>query len=190
MSIREHVSVFIAIVIGLAVSVLATNFYRLAVAGKRVQWDWLSPLLAVLMLLVTVNYWWASYNWYAKAQTLSVGAFLPELSNVLLLFLAVAGTLPEEVPARGLDLRKFYFERAPFVSAMLALGVAEACVLNVYRSDDHSWAGVLGALNVNPLYLVMFTVLIFSKRVWVHGPILIIALVGSAAMNLTETIGG
>lgn len=188
MSIREHVSVFIAIIIGLAVSVLTMNFYRLIVAGKKVKWDWLSPLLATLMLFVTVSYWWASFTWYAKARTLMVGAFLPDLINVILVFLAVAGVLPETVPARGLDLRRFYFDRSRFVYGIMALCIAEACILNVVRTRDHSWAGIIDALNINPIFMVMFVVLALTKRVWVHGTLLIVALCGSVGVNLTATI--
>lgn len=190
-SITEHVSVFIAIVIGLAVSVLATNFYRLLVAGRRVKWDWLSPLLATLMLFVTVSYWWASFYWYAQARTLTVGAFLPDLTNVILVFLAVAGVLPESVPARGLDLRRFYLDRAPYVYTMLALGIAEACAINVYRfAKANTLQGWIDALGVNPLYMVMFAVLIFTRRVWLHTLILTIALTGSVSINLGASIGG
>lgn len=188
MSIREHVSVFIAIIIGLAVSVLTMNFYRLIVAGKKVKWDWLSPLLAVFMLFVTVSYWWASYSWYSKATTLGVYQFLPDLLNVIMLFLAVAGVLPETVPARGIDLRRFYFERSRFVYGIMALCIAEASLLNVVRAHDKSWAGVIDALNINPVFMVMFAVLALTRRVWVHGVLLIVALCGSVGINLTATI--
>lgn len=189
MSIREHVSVFIAIIIGLAVSVLTMNFYRLIVAGKKVKWDWLSPLLAVLMLFVTVSYWWASYGWYASVKTLTVGQFLPDLSNVILVFLAVAGVFPETVPARGLDLRRFYLDRAPFVYTMLALGIGEATVINIFRyARENTLEAWLNAMNVNPFYMAMIAILIFTRRIWVHGVILTLALLGSVWINLTATI--
>ena len=71
--------------IGLAVSTLAINFHKLMTARAPVRWDWLSPLLALLMLFVTVSYWWASYSWHTGAKTLSIAAFLPDPDRALVL---------------------------------------------------------------------------------------------------------
>ena len=57
MSLVERVAVLVAIVLGLALAELGTSFHRLMRAGERVRWDWMSPALAVLMLLQTVQFW-------------------------------------------------------------------------------------------------------------------------------------
>jgi hypothetical protein len=190
MSIAEHVSVFVAIVIGLAVSTLALNFHKLATAGARVRWDWLSPLLAVLMLFITVSYWWASFYWHAGARTLTIAAFLPDLLRVLLLFLAVAATLPDEVPAGGIDLRAFYFERARYIWTVQTLNVALSIAINLGQTPPaaSAWGWLVG-IGFNGLLLVAFPVLIVTRRAWAHGLVIVGTFVISAGINLVERIG-
>jgi hypothetical protein len=191
MTIAEHLSVFVAIVIGLAFSTLAMNLHRLLVAGRAVKWDWLTPLLAIFMLFVTVSYWWASFYWHAKAEALTIGQFIPDLINLMLFFLAVAAVLPEHVPEEGLNLRAFYFERARYVWALMVLTVLVAGLTNAVRNpagtSAHDWIVGVG---LNIACAALFALLTVSKRVWLHGAVLVIALAVSIGINLGQTIGG
>lgn len=191
MTIAEHLSVFVAIVIGLAFSTLATNLHRLLVAGRRVKWDWLTPLLATFMLFVILSHWWASYYWHAKDQILTIGQFLPDLLNLMLFFLAVAGVLPESVPEEGIDLRAFYFERARYVWTLLALTVLAAAATNAATNPPgtslHDWFVGVG-LNLG--FAALVALLIVSRKVWLHGLVLVSVLIVSVAVNLGQTIGG
>src|SRR5437868_8164203 len=110
MSLVERVAVLVAIVLGLALAELGSSFHRLIRAGKRVQWDWMSPALAFLMLLETVQFWWLSQTWYAEATELRLIEFLPRLLLLLLIYLLAAAVLPDEVPEKGINLRTFYVE--------------------------------------------------------------------------------
>lgn len=191
MSIAEHISVFVAIVIGLAVSTLAINFHKLMTATGPVKWDWLSPMLAAFMLFVTVSYWWASFYWHAGAKTLTVAAFLPDLINVLLLFLTVAAVLPDEVPKQGIDLREFYFRRARYIWTVQTLNVAVSIVINLCRyPPGATLSGWIADVGFSGVLLIAFAALIFTRKVWAHGLVIAGTMTISAAINLVERIGG
>jgi len=51
MTIGEYITIFAAILVGLAVTDIALSFCRLQRAGRTVKWDWLSPIMALIVLI-------------------------------------------------------------------------------------------------------------------------------------------
>jgi hypothetical protein len=121
MSLVERVDVLVAIILGLALAELGTSLHRLMRAGKRVRWDWMSPSLAFVMLLETVQFWWLSKTWYVNATELRLIEFLPRLILLLLIYLLAAAVLPDEVPEKGINLRTFYVETSRYFWALVLL---------------------------------------------------------------------
>src|SRR3982750_2593896 len=121
MSLVERVAVLVAIVLGLALAELGTSLHRLIRAGRRVQWDWMSPALAFLILLETVQFWWLSQSWYASATELRLIEFLPRLVLLLLIYLLAAAVLPDEIPEDGIDLRSFYISTSRYFWSLVLL---------------------------------------------------------------------
>ena len=106
MSSAEYVSVLVSIVLGLALTEVLAGLHRLLRAGPRVRWDWAAPLASVLVALVLVMMWWSFYR--PSSEAVSIGAFLPSLVTLVLLYLLAGAALPDEVPPEGLDLRAYY----------------------------------------------------------------------------------
>ena len=82
MSVSEHISVFISIVVGLAVADLLISFRKLLEVGSKVRWYWPTLVLAMYALLVVIGDWWGVYSEFSRVGALSVGQFLPALSTV------------------------------------------------------------------------------------------------------------
>lgn len=116
---------------------------------------------------------------------------MPDLINLMLFFLAVAGVLPENVPEEGIDLRAFYFERARYVWTLLALTVLAAAATNAVTNPPgtsvHDWVVSVG-LNLG--FAALVAMLIVSRKVWLHGLVLVSVLIVSVAVNLGQTISG
>ena len=110
--IASYISVFSAIVIGLAVADLAMSFHKLMRHRERVRWDWLIFAAALLVLLNLVAVWWVTLLWYGGVRDMTIAAYLPDLAILLLLFLTTAAILPDEVPAEGLDRTSDHRARA------------------------------------------------------------------------------
>jgi hypothetical protein len=143
MSLVERVAVLVAIVLGLALAELGTSFHRLMRAGNRVKWDWMSPALAVLMLLETVQFWWLSQGWYADATELRLIEFLPRLVLLLLIYLLAAAVLPDEVPKEGIDLRAFYVETSRYFWVLILLLTLFIMVFVVPANGQSDYLGGL-----------------------------------------------
>jgi hypothetical protein len=119
----EYVLVLVSIVVGLGLTDVLMSFHRLLRAGRRVRWDWAAPLAAVLVLLTLVLMWWGFYPHEGRGPT-TIGAFLPQLVIVILLFLLSAAALPDEVPPEGLDLRAYYDRNGPYFWGLYAATLA------------------------------------------------------------------
>lgn len=131
MSVAEFVLVFVAIVIGIAVSDLLMSVHKLLRAAKRVKWDWLALSFAALMLFATVLFWWFSYRWYQDATSATIAAFLPKLLFLSIAFLMIAACLPDEVPPEGIDLRQFYMSSRTHLWSLVTLSLILIVIVNM-----------------------------------------------------------
>ncbi|HEX6742054.1 MAG TPA: hypothetical protein VF079_09725 [Sphingomicrobium sp.] len=187
MTVIEYVSVFVSIVLGLAAAELGTSFHRIMRARKRVKWDWMSLALAFYMLLNVVAVWWASYLWYATKTELRMVEFLPDLAILVLTYLAAAAVLPDEIPPRGLDLKEYYFETAPYFWSLNALLLALAIVIlgPRYTGGVHI-AAIAKEQAANIILLTLALALIFVRRPWFHT-VAIVYIVGLTAWDYLTT---
>jgi hypothetical protein len=169
MSVAEYLSVFLAIIVGLAIADLATSFHKLMRARARVEWDWISLALSLVMLLEIVLFWWSSFHWYRTAAEMSIGKFLPDLALFIVLFLAVAAVLPDEVPASGLSLRRHYFDTAPYFWAlMILMAIIVVFAVGPRNAPDASLSALIGNQWPNLALAAAMIPLTFTTRPWLH----------------------
>lgn len=179
MSIREYVSVFISIIVGLAVADLLISFHRLLRVDARVRWYWLVPFLALYLLLVIVNFWWGTFHWLAEVRSLSMEEFLPTLLSAVALFLLTAAVLPDEVPDDGLDLKSWYLRNASHIWVLATIGLSLVVVIEAngqFASAGAAW-DFLKSEWENWLTLAAFVWLIFTKRLRVHEVVIVVAFI-------------
>ena len=176
--IANYISVFSAIVIGLAVADLAMSFHRLMRHRQRVRWDWLIFAAALLVLLNLVAVWWVTLLWYGGVKDLKIAAYLPDLAILLVLFLATAAILPDEVPAEGLDLRAFYLSNSRYFWTLWVILIALVIiVLGPRYQPNANWPTFLEEEIPNFAFLVGAIILAWTKRYWMHAAI-VIAMLG------------
>jgi len=105
----EYLLVFLSIVLGLALSDLCVSLNRLLEAGRRVRWDWLSPLAAIVAFLKILTQWWTWFGSANVAKGMTFGMFALLMVAVVLVFLLAAASLPDRVEAEeSVDLRAYY----------------------------------------------------------------------------------
>jgi hypothetical protein len=104
----EYLLLFVSVIMGLAVSDLAISLNRLLDAGKRVRWDWLTPMAAAVAFLKIITQWWAWFGAKQIAAGLTFGMFLGLLIGGVLVFLMAAAALPDSVDEPIVDLRAHY----------------------------------------------------------------------------------
>jgi hypothetical protein len=95
----EYLLLFVAVILGLAVSDVAISVHRLLSAGRRVRWDWLAPLAALVAFLKIVTQWWSWFGFERLVRAITWEMFLAVLVGAVLLFLLSAAALPDEAPS-------------------------------------------------------------------------------------------
>jgi hypothetical protein len=176
-TISEHVASFVAILVGLALADVAHSLHRLLRARRRVRWNLLVPLAALLVTVSIVNAWWTTNLVFN--HTLTFATFLPNLASLVLLFLLASAALPDQVPDHGLDLHVYYMDNRRYFWGLFALWLA-VLVTNeavVWTAEGRSALAILGDTWPNLVFAALFLVLMWTSRRWVHGAILVFSLV-------------
>jgi hypothetical protein len=121
------------------------------------------------------NLWW---KWHGFTGN-TLGGVLPYFGVLLLLFLAAAVALPDEVPADGINLRE-YFEakRRHFwsVYAAYVAGWIGLRTVQLYQSGTPI-DQVLADKAIDYFSIVIYVALIFVRRTLVSGLALLATLV-------------
>lgn len=130
MSIADFVLTFVAIVIGLGVADLLASFHRLLRGGRRVKWHWATPLLASMMLMVTLVLWWWSFRWFSAITSETIASFLPKFVLLVVSFLMMAAALPDEIPESGIDLRQYYFSSRVHLWSLVSIIMGASILLH------------------------------------------------------------
>jgi hypothetical protein len=105
----EYLLLFASVILGLAACELAIGLNRLLGAWRRVDWDWLAPLAALLVFVKLVTQWWIWHRGVVLASGITFEMYLAVLVDAVLLFMMAAAALPN--PAGGedsIDLRAHY----------------------------------------------------------------------------------
>ena len=180
----EYLLLFAAIILGLAVTDLAVSLHRLLSAGKRVRWDWLAPLAAIVALLKIVTQWWTWFAAEGLAHGLTFEMFILVLITAVLLFLMAAAALPDDFGDKPVDLREHYSTVSRRFWLMFLghwiLGAAVSIWAQVSIAGAHLKL-------LSPAWLVVPVVLslvIFRARWW-HG----MALIGFIGLYVWQYFG-
>ena len=177
MSVSEYVMAFVTIVLGIAITDLLVSLHRLLRAWRRVKWDWLTPLFALLMIFAALIFWWLSFEWFHGVESLSILEFLPRLAFLAISVLMIVSALPDEVPEQGLNLRDYYFESRLHIWGLVTIGF----VLNIAIENQ----GATRFDSFEPYKhltasLLLSVLALCSRRAWVH----FVAIVGIFALQV------
>ena len=170
----EYITALVAVVIGLAVADLATSLHRLLRNRKKVRWDWV-PLLGALLILVELfNLWW---RWRGFSGT-TTGEVFPYFLALMLVFLAACITLPDEVPAEGIDLARHFDENRSYFWLVYASYVALLIALISIRDLQHGLTAsdLLSRYYFDYPWLVAAYAMIFVRQRWVSGVVMLASL--------------
>ena len=178
----EYVSILATLILGLAMADLAQSFHRLMTAPAPVRWHWLSPLLALTMLLLILSFWWASFRWYSTLENVTIGGILPDIALFLTLFLATAVVLPDQVPAEGIDLKDYYLSRASYFWGLQAAIIVAVMISAALRSEAWTSDFLLGQVN-NVVVGGIALLLVFYRRMWLDTSFSVLMLVMAIAVH-------
>lgn len=171
----EYAAIFYGIFVALAIEAVAANLHRLLAARKRVRWHWMAPLTAANASLVTlVEFWtlWLRRN--ESGGSFSFFLFLPFAVSLVFMYLSAAATLPDDVPAEGLDLRNFYFDNRTHYWGLVVGFFVFNILLNVIDQTRFGWFGPTWQRDVSQsagdlVAIAIAAPLTFVRNYWWHA---------------------
>lgn len=183
MSLFEFTFGLSAVILGLALTHMASTVSKLAMAGRRVKWAPEPLLLAGIIALVIVFVWLDQWSLRGGTET-TVGMMLMQVGKLMLPFMAATFVLPDPIPEEGpADLYAHYDRTRRLTFGALILGLMAFWVVGMVR-----WAGgafpdagpmtVWGVLKSLPSgFCLGYGVLIVVRRRWVNVLLLAAGLV-------------
>ena len=173
MSAFEYTSVLASIIIGLGLVDILVSLNRLIRAGRLVRWHWAAPAAALLVVLTLIQIWWSLYR--PQDSSITIGQFLPLFLELVILFLLAAAALPDDVAPEGVDLKAYYHRNGPYFWSLFTAALGWLLLVEVIGAlVDGSLLEFLGQRVVDVLVLVVFTSLIFVRRLWWHAVALVL----------------
>jgi hypothetical protein len=187
MTVSEYVMAFVTIMLGLAITDLLVSLHKLLRAWRRVKWDWLTPLFALLMLFAALIFWWLCFEWFRGVRSLSILEFLPRLAFLAINVLMIVSALPDEVPEKGINLREFYLESRLHIWSLVTIGFVLSIAVNIIDHGPGRFDSFEPYKNLCAS-LLLSVLALSSRRPWVHFVPIVGIFAVQVAPFLTWTI--
>jgi len=182
----EHLKTLVAVLVGLALSNLATSLHHLLRERHRVQWDWLAPCTALLSMLLMVRFWFDFYAFGRAAIFTWFGPVLLLLLTLLLVVLLACSALPDG--AGELNLRRFYAEQSRYFWFVASSYVLVAMAWSLLLAPPQPLAERLLALIPDTVNVGVFLVLALRRSRRLHKLLVplvcVYFLIGFASLHL------
>lgn len=116
----SYLSVLISLILGLAITQVLGGFRGLMQARAQTAHYWPSVLWAILVIVISVQSWWAMYDLRGYEGWTFLG-FAAVLAQTVVLYLLAALVLPDFVGGEEVDLRSYYYDQRRWFFALLVL---------------------------------------------------------------------
>lgn len=170
----EYITALISILVGLAIADMATSLHKLLRHRRRVRWDWVAPLASLVILIELFGLWW---NWKNFGGN-TLGEIAPYFVLLVLLFLAASASLPDDVPAEGLDLGTHFDETRSYFWTIY--GAYVSVWIGMWTVDEvrkgQGFVGLLREFYFDYPWIIACFTLVFVRTRWLSGLLLAITL--------------
>jgi hypothetical protein len=164
----------VAVIIGLAIADMATSLHKLLRNRRRVRWDWVAPLAALVILVELLNLWW-SWRGFQGNRMVDLA---PYLAVLVLLFLTAAATLPDEVPEEGIDLGAYFDENRSYFwflyATYITIWIGMWTIVAIAKGEGLDY--LLREYYFDYPWIVGAYALMFVRQRWISGVFLLITI--------------
>ncbi len=157
---------FYGFVLGMSVAIIAIGVARAFKHRKTVKVGWLTPLLAVFVLLDIATFWdlaWVNF----RHLPYSYGLLVAGLTIALIYFIAASLVFPDETDeATSLD-DHFWANRRAILLLLIAANLAGAAAAFAANLDRTNGMALMASYGLTlSLYLVLVLPAAFTRRAW------------------------
>ena len=135
----SYLSVFISLILGLAVTHLLTGVAALIRSRRELRLWWPTPLWMATTFLIQVQTWWALFT-LRKIEHWSFAEFLIVLLQPVAIFMMTALIIPRTVAGKTADLKNEYFREFRWFFSALLLALIASLAKNLYPDRRSSGA--------------------------------------------------
>jgi len=187
MDITAYWATLVSIIIGLGLADVLVNFHRLLAERDRVRWDALPLIWTLAVLLLLLNYWWASaLNRDGSGSADTAAEFGLAATVPILLFLVCASALPRRLPAEGvLDMRSEWERQSKLFATLFLLYMASnwAVAIFVYGGVGGDLQTVLRAV----VTVLIASLLFVRSRRW-NSIVALVVLASAVARLIVQQV--
>lgn len=162
----SHLRTVVSVLVGLALSNVATSIHHLLRERHRVRWDWLSPCAALMATLLILHFWFIYYSFGNIVVLTRLGPTLLLLLEILLAVLLACSALPDG--ANELDLRRYYADQSRYFWLVASCYLAGTLAWNLVLSPAMNPLGRLGLWRDDLIMLGLFILLALVRRRQLH----------------------
>jgi len=141
MTLFEFLSVGVALVLGLGVTLVLTSLLAAFRARGRVRGDWVPLVWAAYVLALQFQYWWGSWTLVGRPSWTVVSFGIP-LVLASLLFVAAGLVLPSGPGPYPSDLRAYFERDGKYAVAALGVRGIVAIGANVAVAGENPFIGL------------------------------------------------
>jgi hypothetical protein len=176
-----------ALILGLALTHMASSLYRLVLAGRRVRWAPEPLMQAALVLLIVVFVWLDEWNGRG-VTTIIYGRILLRSLNLLVLYIAAAVCLPEVKEGAGEVNMYAYYDRARRLSfGALAIGIV---FFNLYTWTGEQAFHWRWEMLRSLVFLGPYVVMMFARWRWLNVSLLAAMLIYFSIITMGYRLSG
>jgi len=154
---------FYGLLLALSVAIVATGYTKMLKLAPKGAMGWLTPMLAIFMLLDIASFWWWAWE-SMRGVSFSYGLLVMGLFIAMTYLVAAAFIFPEDGETRWTSLDEHYDARKKVVFGGMIISNTTmfVAVLFINNSDPFSEAN-LGVTISWGLYIVLFLVCMFVR---------------------------
>ena len=135
-----YLAAFVTIVLALALSDLLMSTHRLLRARHRIEWSALPLLMAAWVYFTILSEFFGLWG-ELQVKSFAYIDLVGEMVVPTLISLAAFAVLPDDIPAKRLNLRDFYFEHRRYLVVLIALILVGDVIRNLLWLNRHDYLG-------------------------------------------------
>jgi hypothetical protein len=144
-----------SVILGLALTEIASSIAKLLRAGRKVRWA-PEPILQTILITLIVVSVWADQWWSHEAASFTIGQAVLQVAKLMAVYVAAASVLGEPEATIGVDLKEHYYDarRVTYGAMITGLLLFNAYALIYFpRETLPSVGDIVATISLPAIYL-------------------------------------
>jgi hypothetical protein len=174
------------IVYGLMLTDLFASLHKLIRVRKTVSWHWLPLSASWFLFLLIIKNWWGLTTPQDNIKY-NIIFFFAYSHLLILLYLLVSVSLPDEIQKKGINLKEYYFQIHRYFWGLMTAVILISALMQVIPKLIQSSPLNMFNIIANIVFIVLTILLAISKNYWIHS-ILVVFFVLQTLLEIVNKI--